>query len=439
MKTATNAQYHLKQRNEIVEKIKHNLIDVLNLNFTPEQIHSDEILFGAGLNLDSIDSLQLVVSIKSSFDVEIKASDMWALRSVNTLADFIMKEKGMMDLAITNRFDNFYTHEKSLIGYDEIRNHMILYKNTEMCLLKLENEMQMMALNNILTKEIDFSPEGAVIPSLLLNANGEFQSYLYFLNNFDHYYLLFPQSDKTKVIDTLEVNEISFIDLTKEVSMLSLEGYESANVIAKLYGDFVAKMKLFSFSLESFNQKQQLVIRLDTNGETGFMLITLENDDKDLINTIVDSGVNFDKKPQQISTETEQLLWLESCRFHPNTCFLKNETIIAAGLSSLLSFDKETFLGKAAVETMSANQQLVHFQSDALIKQGELISGENHDIGYVIVSQYSPLLKKYVGNAYVAHEYANSGANLKTKESQIALSLVTAPQILGHSYLGAEK
>ena len=53
----------IKTRQEVVDEIKEILIDSLMLDIDKELIMNDQPLFGRGLELDSIDALELSIGI----------------------------------------------------------------------------------------------------------------------------------------------------------------------------------------------------------------------------------------------------------------------------------------------------------------------------------------------------------------------------------------
>jgi acyl carrier protein len=73
-------------------RLKHLIVTALKLeDITPEQISDTEPLIGAGLNLDSIDALELVVQLEKEFGIKISNSEesRSALASVASLARFV--------------------------------------------------------------------------------------------------------------------------------------------------------------------------------------------------------------------------------------------------------------------------------------------------------------------------------------------------------------
>ena len=81
--------------NDLNSELKKLIIETLNLeDVSPEEISDDEPLCGSGLELDSIDGLELVLQLEKTYGIKIGSSEesREALQSVNVLADFISKE-----------------------------------------------------------------------------------------------------------------------------------------------------------------------------------------------------------------------------------------------------------------------------------------------------------------------------------------------------------
>ena len=81
---------------ELVEELKREIIDVLNLEeVTPEDIDPAAPLFGEGLGLDSIDALELIVLLEKKYGIRLAtSSDGKAIfKSVNTIAEYVQKNR----------------------------------------------------------------------------------------------------------------------------------------------------------------------------------------------------------------------------------------------------------------------------------------------------------------------------------------------------------
>lgn len=77
-------------------RIKEMMVQSLMLQTPADQIDDNQPLFGPdGLGLDSIDALELVVSMEKTFGVGVPNSEVAgkALRSVNTIHDYILEKR----------------------------------------------------------------------------------------------------------------------------------------------------------------------------------------------------------------------------------------------------------------------------------------------------------------------------------------------------------
>lgn len=84
-------------KEQIKKEIKKHIISYLNFSdFGPEEIADDMPLFGeSGLELDSIDSLELTVMLEREFEVKLTniTEGRKILADVNSMADFIIANK----------------------------------------------------------------------------------------------------------------------------------------------------------------------------------------------------------------------------------------------------------------------------------------------------------------------------------------------------------
>lgn len=78
----------------LVHEVKVLIVEALDLeDITPEEIDTDDYLFGEGLGLDSIDALELGLGIHKRFDIKIEEKEARKVfRSVRTLAEYLQRE-----------------------------------------------------------------------------------------------------------------------------------------------------------------------------------------------------------------------------------------------------------------------------------------------------------------------------------------------------------
>jgi len=81
---------------DLILELKEKIIDVLNLEeLTPDDIKTDDALFGEGLGLDSIDALELIVLMEKDYGIKLAspAEGRAIFKSVRTFAEYVQNHR----------------------------------------------------------------------------------------------------------------------------------------------------------------------------------------------------------------------------------------------------------------------------------------------------------------------------------------------------------
>ena len=80
---------HIERRQKLTAHLKAIIVERLDLPLESNWITDDQPLFGRGLELDSVDALELTSAIEYELEVSIEDDDVGVFGSVNSLADYI--------------------------------------------------------------------------------------------------------------------------------------------------------------------------------------------------------------------------------------------------------------------------------------------------------------------------------------------------------------
>lgn len=81
---------------ELILTLKQQIIDVLNLEeMTPDDIDNDAPLFGDGLGLDSIDTLELIVLLEKYYGIKLTnpQEGREIFKSISSIAAYVEKNR----------------------------------------------------------------------------------------------------------------------------------------------------------------------------------------------------------------------------------------------------------------------------------------------------------------------------------------------------------
>ena len=83
-------------RNISQTELKKKIINALNLEeMTPDDIDTDDALFGEGLGLDSIDALELIVLMEKDYGIKLAnpAEGKAIFKSIRSIAEYVSNHR----------------------------------------------------------------------------------------------------------------------------------------------------------------------------------------------------------------------------------------------------------------------------------------------------------------------------------------------------------
>lgn len=86
---------YIERREAVLDVIRQILLDRLRVERELDELDPGTPLFGTGLGLDSVDAVELVVSVEAAFGVSLPDGEpaRRALRTLDTLADFVLEHR----------------------------------------------------------------------------------------------------------------------------------------------------------------------------------------------------------------------------------------------------------------------------------------------------------------------------------------------------------
>jgi acyl carrier protein len=82
-----------EQRMALNARLRSMLVDGLELPIDADKVEDDQPLFGRGLELDSLDTLEIVSLVEEEFEVYITDDDKSVFGSINKVADYIVANR----------------------------------------------------------------------------------------------------------------------------------------------------------------------------------------------------------------------------------------------------------------------------------------------------------------------------------------------------------
>ncbi len=294
-------------------------------------------------------------------------------------------------------------------------------------------------LDYVLTNQITGLKPGSIRYSPLCNEYGGTIDDLLVYCLAENYFLLVVnasniETDYQWLAKQAQNFKVTLINQSTSLAQLALQGPDAASVLSELISPAVIELKYYQFLETSKNPLDTniLISRTGYTGEDGFELYLEKSSATKLWEALMEAGVPYGITP--IGLGARDTLRLEAgLPLHGNELSLEISPL-TAGLKRFITWDKETFIGKTALQDElkhSSNYQLIGLE---LLERGipradYLVFKDEQEIGRVTSGSYCPYLKANLAMVLIKTEFcqAETEVQVEIRGKLIPAKLCTLP------------
>lgn len=335
--------------------------------------------------------------------------------------------------------------------YKAVRENALLVDYSHMAIVSVTGEDAWILVNHIASADISIVRDEQGIYSLALNDDGTILGDMYVLCAMDGYYILSENISVERIIEVLKVAAEKYDDLgIQEIpeiksmeddnwGAIMLEGPYSWELMSEIYGYDIIGLPY----CEYMNTEDDLIIfRCGKHGEFAYQVIGPQSLLVELWGKLQRIGVKYLLKTGGL--DYQRIVRVENPGWDKSIYAEYSTNPVELQLQWAIQYDKEDFIGKSAVELMSAQSAarkvvgIVPCVNCASLSKDDKILVNGQTVGFIINAVYSPAAQSWIALAFINTPYALSdidGYIIKTAHGDIAAKTKTLPFIYNFSLL----
>jgi len=207
---------------------------------------------------------------------------------------------------------------------------------------------------------------------------------------------------------------VEIVDESPEVSLLSLQGPNSAKIISEIFGKDINNIKYMHFVQLNFKNKNIILSRSGYTGEDGFELYCPNSIAGSLWDSILEKGKEHGLCLCGLGAR--DVLRIEAGYPLYGHEINDDTNPLAASLDWVVKFKKD-FIAKDKLKKSEITRLRVGFimNDRAIARQGYGVYSNNKIAGEVTSGTFSPNLDKFIGMAYLDKESSKIGTPIEIK------------------------
>jgi aminomethyltransferase len=241
------------------------------------------------------------------------------------------------------------------------------------------------------------TPQGTFVDDLLVYRLGG-----------DHYLLVInageiPKKYKWITDHTRDMGDVAVVNASSRYALLAVQGPAAVDIVQRLTSVDLGAIKYYWFAHGEIASVRSIISRTGYTGEDGFELFIPPTSAGRVWDAILDAGADAGIVP--VGLGARDTLRLEAGMHLSGQDIDETTTVLEADLGWIVGWNKNDFIGKAALEQQKAaglTRKLIGFEMTGLgIARHGYTAYAGGGEGVVTSGTQTPLLKKAIGLAYL--------------------------------------
>lgn len=322
--------------------------------------------------------------------------------------------------------------------HEAVRTRAGLFDVSHMGEVEVKGADSLQYLQKMMTNDISkIKAGGAQYTAMCYENGGTVDDLLVYKIAEDYFLLVVNASNIDKDYNWLEAHlegDVSLVNLSEQTAQLALQGPFAEKVLQKLTETDLSTIGFFKFQQEvSLDGQEALVSRTGYTGEDGLEIYCDAADAVQLWKTILAAGKEEGVIPCGLGAR-------DTLRFEANLALYGQElspeiSPLEAGIGFAVKLNKEEdFIGKTALQAKKDNglpRKIVGIEmiDRGIPRHGYPVYKGDKLIGEVTTGTQSPTLKKNIGLALIASEFAglDSEVEVEIRSKRLKAKVVPTP------------
>jgi aminomethyltransferase len=308
-----------------------------------------------------------------------------------------------------------------VLEHHAVRQQVGLFDVTHMGRLRVTGPNALASVDRLVTNSLDHAPDGrAVYGCCCHEAGGILDDLICYRESSSSIFVICNASNRDKIRTHVASNlgsNVNLADVSDETALLALQGPNAFSVLEKLGAGWVHALSRMGFGVGDVAGMTVTVAKTGYTGELGVEIVCPRDRLEKLYVALLDAGRELGIEPTGLGAR-------DTLRLEARLSLYGNEidestNPLEAGLGWTVKLDKNTFIGKGALEAVrrTGPQRLIvglEMLGHGVARHAYPIVNETRrPVGVVTSGAPSPTLAKNIALAYVPLEMAAVGTRLQ--------------------------